>query len=250
MSDELVHLEIAGAVATITLDSPHNRNALSRRLVTELTEHLATAAANPDVRAVVLAHTGSTFCSGADLSEASQGGGGGDASTRLLALLRDIAAAPVPVVARLQGHVRAGGIGIVGACDVAVAANAVTFAFTEVRIGVTPAIISLTTLPRMPSRQAAQHYLTGSTFDARAAQEAGLVSMAVDEDALDAAVSQVVEAFAKGSPQGLRETKALLNRTLLESLDARGQEMAALSARLFATPEAQERILAFLSRRR
>ena len=131
---ELVHLAIDGGIATVTLDSPHNRNALSRRLITELTDHLRTAGADGDVRAVVLTHTGTTFCAGADLAEASTGPMTGTASG-LLALLRVIVELPRPVIASIDGNVRAGGIGLLGACDIVVAGRRSTFAITEARLG-------------------------------------------------------------------------------------------------------------------
>ena len=130
----LVRYQAERAVATLTLDSPHNRNALSRRLVAELKEGLGRAADDGSVRAVVLTHTGGVFCAGADLSEASSG----DATTTprtLVDLMRALAELPKPVVAKVDGHVRAGGLGLLGACDLAVAGPKATFAFTEVRLG-------------------------------------------------------------------------------------------------------------------
>lgn len=138
----LVSYSVVGAVVRLTLDSPHNRNALSSTLVGQLRAGLAAAAANPDVRAVVLGHTGGTFCAGADLSEATTGDPQQAAVGRaheLVALLRAIVECPVPVIAAIDGHVRAGGMGLVGACDIAIAGPRSTFALTEVRIGVAPA---------------------------------------------------------------------------------------------------------------
>ncbi|NUU21489.1 MAG: enoyl-CoA hydratase, partial [Streptomycetaceae bacterium] len=157
------------AVATITLDSPRNRNALSAALMDELDAHLTAVAADPDVRAVVLTHTGPTFCAGMDLTEAA-GGGMEKATTRLLGLIRQIVELPVPVLAHLRGNARAGGIGLVGAADFAVAPSATTFAFTEVRLGLAPAIISLSTLPRLDPRAASRYFLTGEEFDGLEAQ--------------------------------------------------------------------------------
>ncbi|OSC62061.1 enoyl-CoA hydratase, partial [Streptomyces sp. 4F] len=128
-------------VQTLTLDSPHNRNALSAALVTDLATALTDAGEDTDVRAVLLTHTGNTFSAGADLRDPP----GPDA---LVALLRQIVELPKPVIARVTGHVRAGGLGLLGACDIAAASTTSTFAFTEVRIGVAPAVISLPLLPR------------------------------------------------------------------------------------------------------
>ena len=243
---ELVHLAIEHGVATVTLDSPHNRNALSRQLVAELTAHVHTAAGNAEVRAVVLTHTGTTFCAGADLSEASTGPMAGTAHA-LLATLRLIVDVPQPVIARIDGNVRAGGVGLVGACDIAVAGPRSTFAITEARIGVAAAVISVTVLPRVDARSAARYSLTGATFDATEAERIGLVTIATDD--LDGAVASITADLLKGSPQGLVESKRLANRGVREAIERYGEEMVELSARLFATEEAHEGMTAFLERR-
>ena len=247
MSDtDLVHLTVDRAIATVTLDSPHNRNALSRQLVAELTEHLQAAAQNPDVRAVVLTHTGTTFCAGADLSEASTGPMTGTARG-LLTVLRLIVEVPRPVIARIDGNVRAGGVGLVGACDIAVAGPRSTFAITEARFGLAAAVISVTVLPRLDARSAARYFLTGATFDAAEAQRIGLVSVATDD--LDSAVASLTVDLLKASPQGLVESKRLANRDVREAIERYGEEMVELSARLFASEEAHEGMTAFLERR-
>ncbi len=243
---ELVKYAVAGAVATITLDSPHNRNALSRQLVAELIEALTSAQDDADVRVVVLAADGPAFCSGADLKEAGSGSGGvGD----LIEVQRLILALAVPVVLRLHAPVRAGGLGLVGAADIVVAARSVSFAFTEARLALAPAVISLTTLPRMTSRAAAYTFLSGTAFDADAAQVCGLVTSTVDDDQLDAEVAHVVAELSKADPQGLRETKKLLNSDMVTGIDRDGEEMAALSAELFGSAAAQAAMKRFLERR-
>lgn len=244
----LVRYEVSRGVATITLDSPRNRNALSRALVSQLLERLRTAGADTEVRAVVLAATGPAFCAGADLSEMTEASGTQTPSA-LLDVLRTIVTLPQPVVAKVASQVRAGGIGIVGACDLALVAESVRFAFTEARIGVTPAVISLTTLPHMTTRAASRYYLTGEAFDAAEAARIGLVTAAVPDASLDGAVEQVLESFRVSSPQGLRETKRLVAAGLRTRLDAEGADMVALSARLFGSAEAQEGMRAFLERR-
>jgi enoyl-CoA hydratase len=244
----LVRLQVEGPVATITLDSPHNRNALSARLQGELGERLAAAGDDSAVRVVVLTHTGETFCSGADMSEAVSVGMDEGART-MLGLLRAIATLPKPVVAAVRGHVRAGGIGMVGACDLAVVTADSSFAFTEALLGLTPAVISLTTLSRLSEREAAAKFLTGSRFDGVEAARAGLVTRAVSRDGFEDALSLLLAELNAASPQGLRETKALLNRALVERIDRDGGDLAALSARLFASAEAREAMLAFRERR-
>lgn len=249
MSETLVTYDVADDVATITLDSPHNRNALSRQLVTELLAALERAGSDDAARVVVLRSSGRVFCSGADLSEAAAGSMEEGALT-IVRLQRAILTLPKPVVVELLGAVRAGGIGIVAAADVVVAATDATFALTEVKLGLAPAAISLTVLPRMTSRAAALAALSGEVFDGTQAASYGLVTTAVPADSLSAEVARVVASLVTGAPQGLRETKALLTRDLVDHLDARGPEVAALSARLFGSDEAKAAMTAFLSRGR
>lgn len=246
--------ETGGPVARLTLNSPHNRNALSTALVGQLHQGLRDAAADPGVRVVVLGHTGGTFCAGADLSEA--GGGSGSPSAydmavararEMTALLRAIVSAPLPVIAAVNGHVRAGGFGLVGACDIAVGGPRSTFALTEARIGVAPSIISLTLLPKMSARAAARYYLSGETFGAAEAAEIGLITMAADD--VDAAVEKLVADVSRGSPQGLAASKALTTAAVLEGFDRDAERLTEESARLFVSDEAREGMLAFLQKR-
>jgi enoyl-CoA hydratase len=247
MTDQLVQYSTDRGIARIALDSPRNRNALSAALVEQLTSSLADGAADDNVRAVELTHTGSTFCAGADLSEASQGGMAAGAQ-RVMTLLKLIVTLPKPVVGSIDGHVRAGGLGLIGACDIVLAGPQSTFAFSEVKLGLAAAMISLTTLPRMDPRAASRFYLTGETFDAATAARIGLVTEAVDD--IDAGTTVVLDALRTASPQGLRETKPLLTASLLDGFDARAGELAELSARLFGSPEAAEGMAAFLAKRR
>lgn len=246
MSDQLVDYSAERGIARIALNSPRNRNALSAALMTELEEALTAAAADDGVRAVELTHTGSTFCAGADLAEAREGGMA-QGTARLMGLLRQIITLPKPVVASIDGHVRAGGLGLVGACDIALAGPASTFAFSEVRLGLAPAIISLTTLPRLSPRAAARYYLTGEKFGAPAAAAMGLITEAVAD--IDAGTLAVLDALRTASPQGLAETKPLLTADLLARFEADGEALAAQSARLFGSAEAAEGMAAFLAKR-
>lgn len=248
---ELVHLEVADGVATVTLDSPHNRNALSRQLVTELDERIAAADADEEVRVILLRSSGRVFCAGADLAEAAAAEAGGwDAAGALVGLLRRIVAADTPVVVELAGPVVAGGLGIVGAADVVVASTDVSVQLTEVRLGLTPAIISLTLLPRLTPRAASDLFLTGRKIGAEEAAAVGLVTRAVAPEALGEVVASVVADLAAGSPQGLREGKRLVNAPLVDYIDAHGDDMASLSRRLFSSPEAQAAFLKFFASRR
>ncbi len=245
---ELVHLQPVDGVATITLDSEHNRNALSTQLVRELGEHLATADADPRVRAIVLRSAGKVFCSGADLSEAGAGSLA-DGTKAVVALLRQIATAGTPVVVVLEGPVRAGGLGIVGAADIVVATEAVTFQLTEVRLGLAPYVIALTLLPRLTDRAAADTFLTGRRFSAADAASYGLITRVVRESELEADLQATVADILKGYPQGLRETKKLLNHALVKRIDELGDEFAESSATLFASAEAGAAMKSFRSRK-
>jgi enoyl-CoA hydratase len=247
MSDELVHYAVDRAIATVTLDSPHNRNALSAQLVGELDQRLAAARADDTVRGVLLTHTGTVFCAGADLKEQASEGGPEAGTRRMLALLRTIAELPKPVIVRLDGVVRAGGLGVVGASDIAVASAEATFAFTEVRLGLAPAIISLTTLGRMSERAVSRYYLTGETFGAGVAADCGLITAAVDD--VDAEVGAITDALRRCSPQGLAETKPLTTTGVLAAFAERGDQVQALSARLFSSEEAREGMTSFLQKR-
>jgi enoyl-CoA hydratase/carnithine racemase len=246
----LVHYAVEGAVARLTLDSPDNRNALSTALVNQLHQGLTDATAESGVRAVVLDHTGGTFCAGADLAEAAGRDPSDlavDRARELTHLLRRILQLPMPVVAAVDGHVRAGGLGLVGACDIAVAGQASTFALTEARIGVAPSIISLTLLPKMTARAAGRYFLTGEKFGAAEAAEIGLITTATDD--VRTTVASLTAAIAKGSPQGLAESKALTTAATLDAFDRCADELTELSARLFVSEEAREGMTAFLQKR-
>jgi enoyl-CoA hydratase/carnithine racemase len=249
MPQELVHYAVTGAVATITLDSQHNRNALSHRLVTELVADLERADADESVKVAMVRQEGPVFCSGADLTEATTVGME-ESAKGIVALQRLIVGMDKPVVTRVSGAVRAGGIGIVAASDVAISADDATYALTEVRLGLAAAMISLTVHARMNPRAAALTVLGGDVFSGSQAAEYGLVTRAVSGAELDDAVATVCGQLASGTVQGLRESKRILNADLVRRIDARGGDMAALSARLFGSQEAREAMTAFLSRKR
>jgi enoyl-CoA hydratase len=246
----LVQYSVEGSIARLTLDSPENRNALSTTLVDQLHQRLTDASEDSGVRVVVLGHTGGTFCAGADLTQAS----GNDPSVvavdrarEMTRLLRRILELPLPVIGAIDGHVRAGGFGLVGACDIVVAGPSSTFALTEARIGVAPSIISLTLLPKMTARAAGRYFVTGEKFGAREAAEMGLVTIAADD--VEATVASLAAKIGKGSPQGLAASKALTTASVLAGFDRDAEELTAQSARLFVSEEAREGMMAFLQKR-
>lgn len=241
---QLVQVATSRGVTTITLDSPHNRNALSTPLMTQLLAALEAAVADPAVRTVVLDHTGPVFCSGVDL---------GEPAGAPVALLPEVLAAvwecPKPVVARVAGPARAGGLGLIAAADIALCAVEATFAFTEVHLGVIPAVISATVLPRLAPRAAARLYLTGEVFDGADAARIGLVTEAVPGAELDRAVARVCAELARAAPGAVAGAKRLLHRTPAATVRDRLAEMSGLSVGCFRSAEAREGIAAFREKR-
>lgn len=249
MADELVHYAVSRGVATITLDSPHNRNALSAQLRRELRDHLDTAVADDEARVILLDHTGPVFCAGMDLKEAGGASAGQQGVNEFPAILERIWTSPKPVVAKLAGPARAGGIGLVAAADIAIAVRDATFAFTEVRLGVVPAVISVTVLPRLQPRGAHELFLTGEGFDAGRAVQIGLLNSAVAAEVLDQEVRRYTDMLALGGPKALAATKEMLRRDRSASLAEDFAAMLALSAGFFAGAEGQEGIRAFIEKR-
>jgi methylglutaconyl-CoA hydratase len=245
-----VRLDIAGAVATITMDRPATRNALSAELLAGLLGGLADAEAANGVRVVVLTHTGPAFCAGADLKaqDRPREAGGAPGVGRLPEMLQAIARSRLPIVARLRGHAFGGGVGLAAACDVSVATDEVLLGFTEVRLGVIPAVISVVCLPKLRRADAMELFLTGERFTAGRAAAAGLITAAVPAGELDGTVARYVDRLARGGPQAIAEAKALVYGAGQDTT-ADYERMAATSARLFASDEAKEGRAAFRERR-
>ncbi|KOU31249.1 enoyl-CoA hydratase [Streptomyces sp. WM6373] len=235
-----VHATTAAGVTTLTLDSPANRNALSAELVAELRAAFAAAGADPAVRAVVLTHTGGTFCSGADLKSPFD-------PADFVALLREIAELPKPVVARVTGHVRAGGLGLLGVCDITAAGPQSSYAFTETHLGVVPAVISAPLLPRLDPRAAARYFLTAEAFDAAEAARIGLLTLHGDD--VDELLAPVLAGLRKAGPQALAATRRLVTARVRAALAQDGIALTELSAHHFASAEAREGITARFERR-
>jgi methylglutaconyl-CoA hydratase len=244
--ERVLQVTTARGVATLTMDSPANRNALSRAMRAELRDRLAGALADDAVRVVVLDHTGRVFCSGMDLAESAGGTAEQQGIREFPELLELLWSAPKPVLATVRGPARAGGVGLLAACDVVVAGASATFGFSEVRLGIVPAVISAVVLPRMLPHVAHRLMLSGEVFDAATAAVGGLVDLAVPDDRVDAVVAAQVDALTAGSPTALAETKRLL-RAGRPALDF--DPLLELSARFFAGEEGQEGIAAFREKR-
>ena len=237
-----MHCTVERGVATITLDSPANRNALSRQLVGELAAALDRAE-EPDVRAVVLTHTPPVFCAGADLKERAAGTADAQSAGNPMAdAITRLGSMRAVTIAAVDGPARAGGMGLMAACDLVVVNRAVTFALTEVRIGVAPAIISVPLLARCGWSKLAAPFLTGEVFDAAAARDMGLVTHVTDDVA--GTVQELVRGVLAGAPNAVAAAKRLL-RDGPPSM----QEMITLSAALFDGPEAAEGMRAFAEKR-
>ncbi|HUY98218.1 MAG TPA: enoyl-CoA hydratase-related protein [Verrucomicrobiae bacterium] len=243
----LVQLTIAGEVATVVLDAPASRNALSQAVLAALQAQLDAALAHPGLRVVVLGHTGPAFCAGADLVEQRRTGGLGVAG--LVPVLRTIWEAPVPVVARIGGAVRGGGMGLVAACDLAVAADTASFGFSEVRLGVAPAVVSVICRHKLGVAALAEAFLTGRPLDAARARAIGLIHRTVPGSELDREVAELVADLRRGGPGALAATKRILNHQPDRALETALDRMGDRSVELFRSPEAQEGMAAFMQRR-
>jgi methylglutaconyl-CoA hydratase len=241
--------ELRGSTAWITLDSPENRNALSSQLVAELLGHLRAACDDPAVRVIVLTGNGRAFCAGADLKSGGPGGadGGENPFVTILKLLWE---GPKPVIGAVNGAAFGGGLGLVAACDIVVAADSAKFAFSEVRIGVIPAIISVVVIPKIGVHQTMRLFLTGERFDAAAAVDYGLIHQVVPPEQLAEAVQAEADLIAQGGPLAIGEAKQLVRRVPLLPMDEAFVYAAQKSAELFASGEAAEGMKAFATKRK
>ena len=246
-----VRVEESDGVLTVTLVDQANRNALGAALVGGVREALDRANADDAVRAIVLTNEGTTWCAGANLKEqsarndAGRETGLGDFPELLLAIRRS----PTPVIGRIDGHVVGGGNGLAAVCDVAIARADVQFGFTEVRLGVTPAIISVVCLPKMRAGEAMEAFLRGNRFPAQQAADYGLISRAVPGADLDAAVGEVIADLRRGGPKALGLAKQLVYEVPRMETEAAMAWAAQFSAECFAGEEASEGMKAFIEKR-
>lgn len=242
MTSDATLYSIARGVATITLNRPDNRNALSIELLNSLGDSLSAAMDDGAVRVVVLSNEGNTFCAGANLKGESGTDPLRHPLEKTLAYMMD---APKPIVGRIAGHCTGGGNGLAAACDLSIAADDVFFAFTEVRIGVAPAIISVACLPKMRRADALELFLTGKRATAEHAARVGLVNRSVPRDQLDGAVAELVGDLVAGGPNALAAAKQLVYRVPDMDRDEAFGWTAKVSADLFRSEEAAAGIAAF-----
>jgi methylglutaconyl-CoA hydratase len=247
-----VRIASGRGVLTATLADEEGRNALGPELVQGLRDAIAAATADPKIRALVVTNTGSTFCAGANLKQrsgasprpSSSSGSGGFEE-----LLLEIQTCPKPIVGRIAGHVVGGGNGLAAALDISIAAEDVKFGFSEVRLGVAPAIISVVCLPKMRPGEAMEAFLRGHRFSAARAAELGLITRAVPAAQLDAAVEEVLADLKKGGPLALGFAKRLVYEVPRMTAKDAFQWTSALSNDLFKSDEAREGMAAFLQKR-
>lgn len=239
-------LDVTRGVATITLNRPDSRNALSVELVDSLGDHLEQALADDTVRVVVLTNTGGTFCAGADL----KGAGTAQPKRSGTDVFELILESPKPVIGRIAGHALAGGLGLAAACDISVMVDSAQLGFSEVRIGVAPAVISVICLPKMRRSDALELFLTGVRIPAARGVEVGLLNYAVPAEQLDTKVDELVSMVVRGGPNALAASKQLISR-VPEFPDRRSafEWATPLSQSLFQSAEGVEGIAAFRERR-
>jgi methylglutaconyl-CoA hydratase len=238
--------EEAGGLLTVTLADEANRNALSEAFVDELTAVLDRAEADPDIRVIVVTNRGPAFCAGASLGKSSPSGAKAMNASELFRRFRRSAK---PYIGRIAGHCVGGGVGLAAAMDIAVAVDSAMFGFSEVRIGVAPAIISVVCLPKMREADARAAFLRGNRFSAAEAARIGLITSAVPTGDLDAAVDAAVADLLAGGPEALAATKQLLDRVPALPIEAAFEWTTDLSTRLFASDEAKAGIASFLEKR-
>lgn len=256
-----VRYAVSGSTATLTLDSPENRNAITPALLDGIVDGLTAAATDEAVRSIVVTHTGGTFCAGADLKAASnrEASGGNrvsaeerqrQSSSQASATFRALLECPKPIIAAINGHVRAGGMGLVAGCDFVVAGPKATFGLSEVRIGVVAAMIGPPVLARISDRVAADWMLRGRPVSAAEAAAAGFITLAVDGNEVtgEQAVEEILSDLRKAAPSALAASKELVNRAALDRARRDEAEMIALSARFFSSPEATAGMGAFLQK--
>ncbi|SDL55018.1 methylglutaconyl-CoA hydratase [Glycomyces sambucus] len=246
-NDALIKYRADLNVASITLDAPQRRNALSTRMIGELREAIAEAVADPVVRVIVIDHTGPVFCAGADLKESAAATRLEDLPAAHLAeLLADIDEAPKPVVVAASGGAKGGGMGLIAAADLVVAVHDAPMSFSEVRLGVVPAVIAPVVARRLDRGLMRRLFLTGESFDATAAQSWGLVAHAVAPDALAKWQGELVQSLVSGGPSAQAGIKVL---TATPDLRGELRAAAALTAEYFFSEEGREGVRSFIEKR-
>ena len=247
---EATKYEIKDGAAWITLNRPENRNALSAVLVTELYNHLVQSNENDDVRCIILTGTDPAFCAGADLKNPPGSKIEGTKSIPYPEVLSYIVNSDKPVITAVNGAAFAGGLGLIGASDIVVTAEETICSFSEVRIGVIPANISIVCLPKLGTHHGMKLFLTGERFDGARAVEVGLAHRAVPRRDLHSAVQEEIDMINLGGPKAIVETKKLVRRKSKATLEEDFEECAEWSIRMFQSAEGAEGMAAFREKRK
>jgi methylglutaconyl-CoA hydratase len=246
----LVESTLSESVMTITLCDEEGHNALSAQLCLELMDAIERAERNDNVRVVLVTNRGSIFCAGANLADRSFAlKAKSEPRVDFSDLLRRIQLSPLPFVGRLNGHCVAGGVGLAAAMDISVAIDSAKFGFSEVRVGVTPAIISVVCLPKMRPADARSAFLRGNRFPAARAVEMGLINKSVPSNELDDEIGAIVNDLLAGEPRAIALAKRLTYEVPTMTSDEAFVWATALSSDLFNSDEAREGIAAFLEKR-
>lgn len=248
----LIVTATAAGVMTLTLADESRRNALSRELLKEFVDAIDLAERDPEVRVVVVTNRGGVFCAGADLAERVSGPSV-ESDTRtieLSELFERIRHSPLPFVGRINGHCVAGGVGLAAVMDISIAVDTALFGFTEVRVGVAPAMISVVCLPKMRLGDARSAFLRGNRFPAAEALRVGLINQVTSSDELDEEVNAVLNDLLAGEPNALAAAKMLTTTVPTMPVDQAFAWTTELSAALFASEEAREGMAAFLEKRK
>ncbi len=249
-------LAIDGKLATVTLDRPDVRNAFNEHSITEINLAFDSLGRSAEVRAIVLAANGPSFCAGADLNwmkkMASYSHAENNADALQLAeMLRTIYLCPKPVIAKVQGDCYAGGMGLVAACDIAVAAEGVNFCLSEVKLGLIPATISPYVIKAMGENGARRYFLTAERFSAQQAQRMGFVHEVVPAETLDAKVAEIVKALVTNSPHAVQHAKMLVREVVGQPVtDALLADTAERIAHIRASEQGREGVQSFLEKRK
>ncbi len=246
--EEPVLYTASGGVATITLNLPERKNSLSAELVNTLSLKLDEANGDDDVRIIVLTNNGNTFCAGADLKSSKPGVAGNNAGRTFVDVFRQIMQDPKPVIGRIDGHATGGGVGLVAACDISIMRDDAKIGFTEARLGVAPAVISVVCLPKIRRADATELFLTAERFSPARAAEIGLINTAVPADELDATVEAYLDKVIRGGPMALAAAKQLINRVPDMDTNAAFDWTTTFSKALFESEEAQAGIAAFVAK--
>ncbi|MES2898379.1 MAG: enoyl-CoA hydratase/isomerase family protein [Pseudomonadota bacterium] len=256
MEFETLLVTIADRVATVTLNRPDVRNAFNEITIAELTLAFHDLGRNDDVRAIVLAANGPAFCAGADLNWMKKMAGYSHAensedATKLAEMLRAIYLCPKPVVAKVQGDCYAGGMGLVAACDIAVAGSGAHFCLSEVKLGLIPATISPYVIKAMGENAARRYFLTAERFTAQEAHRIGFVHDVAAGDSLDGCVDVIVKALVTSSPNAVREAKVLVREVVGKGVDAAMvMDTAERIANIRSSDEGREGVASFLEKRK